>query len=118
MLQNFFGVLIMFLMAAGVSVLFIFLSENLGPKKPNAAKAMPYECGKVPFDLPTGKHSVRFYIAAMLFVLFDVEIIFFFPWAVVLREIGAPALWAMFLFLIVLELAFAYAWRKGALQWK
>ncbi len=105
-------------MAAAVGALFIYLSATLGPKKPNSAKDMPYECGKVPFESPTGRHSVRFYLAGMLFVLFDIEMIFFFPWAVVYRSLGFFGFMEMMLFAGVVVLGFAYAWRKGALQWK
>ena len=118
MLQNYFGILIMFFLAASVSALFIFLSQALGPKKPNPAKMMPYECGKKPFELPSGRHAVKFYIAGMLFVLFDVEMIFFFPWAVLYRELGVFGFAEMMIFMAVLVLGFIYAAKKGALQWK
>ena len=108
----------MFLMAASVSALFIFLSQSLGPKKPNPAKDQPFECGKVPFESPAGKHVVRFYLVGMLFVIFDIELIFLFPWAVVYREIGWSAFISMMIFLAMFELGFVYAWRKGAFQWK
>lgn len=118
MLESHLGILVMFLMAAGVSALFIFLSEALGPRKPNAAKAMPYECGQVPFESPSGRHAVKFYLAGMLFVLFDVELIFLFPWAVLYRKLGVFGLLEMMIFLAVMVLGFAYAWKKGALEWK
>ena len=108
----------MFIFAGGVSGLFIFLSQTLGPKKPNAAKMMPFECGKVPFEKPSGRHAVKFYIAGMLFVLFDVELIFFFPWAVLFREMGVFGFIEMMVFMSVLVLGFVYAAKKGALQWK
>ena len=118
MMQNYFGILVMFLMAAGVSGLFIFLSQTLGPKKPNPAKNMPFECGKAPFELPSGRHAVKFYLAGMLFVLFDVELIFFFPWAVVYRKLGIFGFVEMAVFVGVLILGFLYAWKKGALEWR
>ncbi len=105
-------------MATGVSALFLYLSEALGPKKPNPAKNMPYECGVAPFELPTGRHAVRFYLAGMLFVLFDIELIFFFPWAVVYRQLGVLGFVEMMLFMAMLVLGFAYAWRKGALHFR
>ena len=108
----------MFILAGGVSTLFIFLSQSLGPKKPNPAKMMPFECGKEPFEKPSGRHAVKFYIAGMLFVLFDVELIFFFPWAVLFRELGVFGFAEMMVFMAVLVLGFVYAARKGALQWK
>ena len=118
MLSPYFGILMMFIFAAGVSTIFILLTQALGPRKPNAAKALPYECGKAPFELPSGRHAVKFYLAGMLFVLFDVELIFFFPWAVVYRQLGVSGFISMMFFLLILVLGFAYAWRKGALQWK
>src|SRR5690348_17108456 len=118
MLKDYFGILAMFLLAGTVCAVFIFLSEKLGPKKPNFAKNMPFECGKAPFETPAGRHSVKFYLDAMLFVLCDIEMIFFFPWAVVYRTLGAPAFFQMMFFIAVLVLGFGYAWKKGALEWK
>ena len=118
MLADYSGILIFFVLAATVAAIFIVLSQSIGPKKPNPIKDMPYECGKAPFEAPTGRHSVRFYIAGMLFVLFDIELIFFFPWAVVYRQLGVFGFVYMLVFLTLLVLGFAYAWRKGALEWK
>ncbi len=118
MLRDYFGILIMFLFAGGVSALFLFLSQTLGPKKPNPAKNTPFECGEPPFESPSGPHAVKFYLAGMLFVLFDIELIFFFPWAVVYRKLGLFGFAEMMFFLFVLLLGFVYAWKKGALEWK
>lgn len=118
MLKDYFGILVMFIMATSVAGLFIFLTEKWGPKKPNAAKDMPFETGMVPFEKPSGRHAVKFYIAGMLFVLFDIELIFFFPWAVVYRQLGLFGFMEMLFFLLFLILGFAFAWRKGALEWK
>ena len=118
MLNHYFGILMMFVFAVSVSGLFIFLSERLGPKKPNPAKDTPYECGESPFQSPSGRHAVKFYLAGMLFVLFDVELIFFFPWAVVYRDLGFFGFVEMLFFGFLLVLGFAYAWRKGVLEWK
>lgn len=118
MLRDHFGIFVMFALAAGVSGLFIFLSQTLGPKKPNPAKDMPFECGKEPFSSPVGRHSVRFYLVGMLFVIFDIELIFLFPWAVVFRELGLTGFFAMLFFLSIFELGFVYAWRKDAFQWR
>ena len=112
------GVLIMFLFSAALAGLFIFLASVLGPQRPNPAKAEPFECGEKPFALPEGRLSVRFYLVAMLFVLFDVELIFFFPWAVVYRELGILGWIEMVVFLFFLTLGFAYAWKKGALEFR
>ena len=117
-MQEYFGILMMFVFAVGVSSLFIILSEKLGPKRPNAAKDQPFECGKPPLEAPTGRHAVKFYLAGMLFVLFDIEMIFFFPWAVLYRSLGIFGLVEMGVFMSLLMLGFVYAWRKGALEWK
>ncbi len=118
MLQSYYGIIALLMMASGISALFLYLSVALGPKKPNAVKDTPYECGMTPFESPSGRHAVRFYLAGMLFVLFDIELIFFFPWAVVYRQLGVLGFVEMMLFMVMLVLGFAYAWRKGALQWK
>ena len=108
----------LFVFAGGTSALFIVLAQTLGPKRPNAAKNEPFECGKHPFSQPLGRHSVSFYLGGMLFVLFDVEMIFFFPWAVLYRKLGAFGFFEMTFFMTLLVLGFAYAWRKGALNFK
>src|SRR3989338_3906552 len=102
MLKDYFGILVMFLAAGSLSALFIFLSQTLGPKNPNAAKNMPFECGKRPFESPVGRHAVKFYLAGMLFVLFDIEMIFFFPWAVIYRTLGIWGFVEMMVFLSIL----------------
>jgi len=117
MIGDYFGILVMFLMAAGVAGLFIFLAQSLGPRKPNATKNMPYECGMKPFELPTGRHVVKFYLVSILFVIFDIELIFLFPWAVTFRELGGQGFIAVMMFLALFELGFIYAWKKGAFQW-
>jgi len=112
------GVLILFVMASGLAGLFIFLSTVLGPKRPNPVKDQPFECGEKPFSLPEGRLPVRFYLVAMLFVLFDVELVFLLPWAVVYRELGVFGFLEMIVFLFFLVLGFAYAWKKGALEFR
>ena len=105
-------------MAAALSGLFILLASVLGPKRPNPTKDLPFESGQPPFSFPEGKLPVRFYLVAMLFVLFDVELAFFFPWAVLYRQLGAAGFVEMLFFLFFLMLGFAYAWKKGALEFK
>jgi NADH-quinone oxidoreductase subunit A len=112
------GIFITFLFASALSALFIFLATTLGPKKPNPTKAEPFECGEKPFGLPEGRLPVRFYLVAMLFVLFDVELVFFFPWAVVYRQLGIFGFLEMLVFVFFLALGFLYAWKKGALEFK
>lgn len=111
------GAFIFFLLSAGVSALFL-LFASLGSKKLNPAKEKPFECGKEPFSLPEGRLPVRFYLVAMLFVLFDVELVFFFPWAVVYRDLGLFGFVEMAVFLFFLLLGFLYAWKKGMLEFR
>lgn len=112
------GIFITFIFSAALAGLFIFLSTLLGPKRPNPNKSKPFESGKDPFSLPEGKLPVRFYLVAMLFVLFDVELIFLLPWAVVYRDLGWMGFIEMMVFIFFLVLGFAYAWKKGALEFK
>ena len=112
------GVFILFLFSAALSGTFILLASVLGPKRPNPVKDEPFECGETPFSLPEGRMPVRFYLTAMLFVLFDVELVFFFPWAVVYRKLGWFGFVEMTVFLALVVLGFAYAWKKGALEFK
>ena len=90
----------------------------LGPNRPDAAKNTPYECGFEAFEDARMKFDVRYYLVAILFILFDLEIAFLFPWAVALREIGAAGFWAMMIFLAILVVGFVYEWKKGALDWE
>lgn len=118
MLKEHFGILACFIVATGISGLFLWLSSTLGPRKPNPVKDMPFETGETPFELPTGRHAVKFYMAGMLFVLFDVELVFLFPWAVLYQRLGIFGFIEMMIFMLILVLGFVYAWQKGALQWK
>lgn len=112
------SLLIVFAVAGGVAALLLVSSSVLGPYKPSAAKSAPFECGETPFALPQGGLSVKFYILAMLFIIFDVELVFFFPWAVILRELGWPGIGSMFTFMAFVVAGFVYAWKKGALEWE
>ncbi len=96
----------------------IFLSSLLGPKKPSRVKSSPFECGFSPFQLPTDRFFVRFYLIAMLFILFDIEVVFLFPWAVVFKDLGSAGFVGMLIFVLVLGAGYVYAWRKGAFQWE
>jgi NADH-quinone oxidoreductase subunit A len=90
----------------------------LGPQRPDAAKNSPYECGFEAFDDARSKFDVRYYLVAILFILFDLEIAFLFPWAASLKEIGTTGFIAMMIFLGILVVGFAYEWKKGALDWE
>ena len=117
-MNEYLGILITFLFAAGIGAVFILLASTLGPKRPTPAKLEPFECGEQPFRLPSGRQAVRFYLVAMLFILFDVEMVFLFPWAVVVRTLGLYGFVEMALFLGVVVIGFLYAWKKGALEWQ
>jgi len=112
------GLVIFIVLAGAVAGAFILLASVLGPKKPSAVKSEPFECGEVPFSLPRGRLSIKFYLTAILFMLFDVELVFLYPWAVVYRRLGASGLVEMVIFLGVLMVGFFYAWDNGALEWQ
>jgi NADH-quinone oxidoreductase subunit A len=86
-------------------------------RKPDPEKVSPYECGFEPFDDARMKFDVRFYLVAILFIIFDLEVAFLFPWSITLGDTGIPAFWSMMVFLGVLTIGFVYEWRKGALEW-
>ena len=106
-----------FIFAVFIISMLLGIHFLLGPKNPTAIKAEPFECGKDMLSKPKGRVSVRFYIVAMLFLLFDIEIVFLYPWAVLTKELGVLGFVEMAVFLAVLMTGFFYAWRKGALKW-
>lgn len=110
------GILILLAVAfAGGSIL---LSSLIGPKRPTAEKLAPYECGITPVGSARDRFAVRFYLVAMLFIVFDIEIVFLYPWAVIYRSLGWFGFWEMVAFLGVLCLGLCYVWRKGGLEWE
>ena len=117
-MNEYIGMGIFFVLAAMVAGTFIVLGSVLGPKKPSRVKSEPFECGEIPFSLPVGHVSVKFYLTAMLFILFDVELVFVYPWAVAYRGLGISGLAEMVIFLVILMAGFFYAWDNGALDWK
>jgi NADH-quinone oxidoreductase subunit A len=104
----------------GVSLIVVALIGNLllAPKAPSRAKGTAYECGMLPIGRSIGLVHVRYYLFAILFLIFDVETVFLFPWAVVFRALGQQAFYEMLVFLVILAAGLAYAWKKGVLQWK
>ena len=117
--SEYLGLLVTFLIATGIAMVIIFLNGILGPKnKQSPVKSEPFECGIAPIQQRTSQFSVKFYLIAMFFILFDVEIVWLFPWAVILKELRWTGLVEMFSFLAVLALGFIYAWKKGALEWE
>jgi NADH-quinone oxidoreductase subunit A len=117
-LDDYLPVILFILVGAAVGIAPQVLGFVFGPNRPDAAKASPYECGFEAFEDARMKFDVRYYLVAILFILFDLEIAFLFPWAVSLGEIGASGFWAMMIFLAILVVGFAYEWKKGALDWE
>jgi NADH-quinone oxidoreductase subunit A len=118
MLQEYLPLLIIILIATLIAFIAIGLGILFGPRRPTARKSQPYESGMIPYGQGTRRVSVRYYLIAVLFILFDIEVVFLLPWAVVFRDLGMTELVAMLIFLGVLEVAHLYAWKKGALEWE
>ena len=118
MLAEYFPIMIFLGIAAGMGVVLLLVGGILGPNNPSSEKLSPYECGFEAFEDSRMKFDVRFYLVAILFIIFDLEIAFLFPWAVVLDEIGMTGLIAMGVFLLILVIGFIYEWKKGALEWE
>jgi NADH-quinone oxidoreductase subunit A len=106
------------LISTAVVLLITFLSRLFGPFRPTTRKTAPYESGMKPIGPAIRRFPVRFYLIAVLFILFDIEVVFFLPWAVVFRKMGLFALIEMFIFIAILLVGYIYAWRKGALEWE
>ena len=118
MLQNYLPILIFFIVAAGLGLLLLGLGFLFGRGTKDSEKLSPYECGFEPFDDSRMKFDVRYYLVAILFIIFDLEIAFLFPWAVSLGNIGSLGFWSMMIFLFILTVGFVYEWKKGALDWE
>ena len=118
MLANYLPILLFILVGLGVGAIALSAGKFLGPDLPEDAKLSPYECGFEAFEDSRMKFDVRYYLVAILFIIFDLEIAFLFPWAIVLDEIGVFGFWAMMLFLTILVVGFIYEWKKGALEWE
>ena len=118
LLREYLPILIFIGIAVGLAVVIVLASFVVARQRPDSEKLSPYECGFEPFADARSKFDVRYYLVAILFILFDLEIAFLFPWAVVLREIGLPGFVAMLVFLGILVVGFIYEWMKGALEWE
>jgi len=118
MLENYFPVLLFICVGLAVGVASIAMGWLVAPSRPDDAKLSPYECGFEAFEDARMKFDVRYYLVAILFILFDLEIAFLFPWAVVLKEIGTFGFVSMMIFLSILVIGFIYEWMKGALEWE
>jgi NADH-quinone oxidoreductase subunit A len=117
MLIGYVPILVMFLVALFIAVFVIVLSTFLGPKRPSQRKLMPYESGMVPIGSGQDRFPIKFNLIAMIFILFDIEVIFFFPYALVYKRLGVFGLIEMGTFMIILLIGFIYIWKRGALKW-
>ena len=118
LLREYLPILIFLGIATGLSLLLVIASLIVARQRPDSEKLSAYECGFEAFDDARRKFDVRYYLVAILFIIFDLEVAFLFPWAVTLGEIGMFGFWSMVIFLAVLTVGFAYEWRKGALEWE
>ena len=117
-LQDYLSIILFLVIALGLSIVFIVLNFILSPKKPDPEKLSAYECGFEPFNDSRIQFDVRFYLVAILFIIFDLEIAFLFPWAITLGNIGLLGFCSMMVFLFILTVGFIYEWKKGALDWE
>ena len=118
MLTLYWPILAFIIVALGLGLVLLAIGLIVAPRRPDPEKLSPYECGFEPFDDARLKFDVRYYLVAILFIIFDLEIAFLFPWAVVFDKIGIIALVEMALFLLLLVVGFVYVWKKGALEWE
>ncbi|WGF89155.1 NADH-quinone oxidoreductase subunit A [Marinivivus vitaminiproducens] len=118
LLASYFPILVFMAIAIGLAAAMITASYLLARQRPDPEKLSPYECGFEPFEDARGLFDVRFYLVAILFIIFDLEVAFLFPWAISLGTVGVFGFWSMMLFLAVLTVGFIYEWKKGALEWE
>jgi NADH-quinone oxidoreductase subunit A len=118
MLIEYLPIFIFFVVAVGFALVTIFLSAIFGKRKITPQKMIPYECGMDPIGEARKRFSVRFYIIAMLFIIFDIEAVFLYPWAVIFRELKIFGFMEMLVFIAILLVGFVYVWKKGALEWE
>jgi len=116
-MQGWLSILIMIALGAGFALVSVGLSSLLGPSNPSAAKSAPYECGVPPVGDARERQSVKFYLVAMIFLLFDIEVAFLYPWAMALRDLGWTGFLQVVVFMVLLLFGYLYVWRKGALDW-
>ena len=117
-LKDYLAIIIFLIVALGLSVAFVAINYLAAPKNPDPEKLSPYECGFEPFNDSRMEFDVRFYLVAILFIIFDLEIAFLFPWAISLGNIGILGFTSMMIFLFILTIGFIYEWKKGALDWE
>lgn len=118
MLLAYWPIAILLVLSTLLAVIMIILGHLIGPRRPSASKAAPYESGMTPIGPGTRQLPIRFYIIAVLFILFDIEVVFMLPWAVVFRELGIFGLVEILIFIVILLVGYVYAWKMGALEWE
>jgi len=118
MLIEYIPLIILTALATALGFLVVIIGRVFGPHRPTVKKGKPYESGMIPYGPGTRRMSVRYYLVAVLFILFDVEVIFFLPWAVTFKSLGLFSLIEMFVFLAILTVGYIYVWKKGALEWE
>lgn len=118
MLETYLPILVLILIALAFAMGSVVFSRLIGQKKPTVVKLAPYECGMPPVGSARDRVSIKFYIIAMLFIIFDIEAVFLYPWAVVFKRLGVFGLAEMGVFIAILLVGFAYVWKKGALEWE
>ena len=118
MLGEYLPILLFLIVSGGIGIALLVLGTLLGPRRPESEKLSPYECGFEAFEDARMRFDVRYYLIAILFIAFDLEIAFVFPWAIIFRSLGPVGLYEMGIFLGLLVLGFIYVWKKGALEWE
>jgi NADH-quinone oxidoreductase subunit A len=118
MLGEYLPILLFLIVSTGIGIALLVLGTLLGPRRPESEKLSPYECGFEAFEDARMRFDVRYYLIAILFIAFDLEIAFVFPWAIIFRSLGPAGLYEMAVFLGLLVLGFIYVWKKGALEWE
>ena len=116
-MQGWLSILLMIALGAGFALISVLLSSVLGPSKPSPEKSAPYECGMPPVGDARERQSVKFYLVAMIFLLFDIEIAFLYPWALAFRDLGWFGFGQILTFFLILSVGYVYVWRKGLLDW-
>lgn len=117
-MNEYIGIAVSFVLAGGIAAAMVVLGSTLGKKHPTPEKLAPFECGEDPLSIPMGRFAIKFYLIGILFILFDVELVFLYPWAVVYRALGLSGLAEAGVFLGILMAGFVYAWDNGALNWQ
>ncbi len=118
LLAEYLPIMVFLGIAIGLTIVMLVASRLVAAQKPDAEKVSAYECGFEAFDDARSKFDVRFYLVAILFIIFDLEVAFLFPWAISLKDIGLYGFWSMMAFLGILTIGFVYEWKKGALEWE